>query len=111
MCSWLAVAGRWRLCARSSAPSCCSRYAPCRLLPACGASARNNVAYFDRLAPVAALRSLSFFPATLSLALRRSFLVIADRYSVRESLPSPFLSALLKFLARNGFFAASILDR
>src|SRR5438105_13361377 len=102
---------RARCCWQRSPPSCCSRSAACRWSLACGASARNNGGYFGLVPPVAALRSLSLFPATFSFAERRSFLVIADRYSVRESFPSPFLSAALKFFARDGFFAASILDR
>src|SRR5438067_4238270 len=58
------------------------------------------------LEPVAAFRSLS--PVTLFFSADTSFFVMICRYSVRESLPSPSLSAALKFLRRYEFFAASV---
>src|SRR6266850_2314721 len=77
--------------------------------PAGPPASSDLTAYFAGLVPpVAALRSWSLVPVTFSLAVRKSFLVITVRYSVRLSFPSPSLSAFLKFLARYGFAAASV---
>src|SRR3954467_6611759 len=66
--------------------------------------------YLELVLPVPAsrlslLRSTAF--STLFFAVLASCLVIAVRYSVRESLPSPFLSASLNFFDNVGLPFAS----